>query len=72
MEWVRPIESTIVKEEAEALAGEDGRVKDFGNDVVAAIRWGIGETKERGGVLVGTGSLYLAGEIHRLRRDDLI
>jgi len=68
MEWVKPIDAAKIRYVANRLTGED--VKTFGKDVKEAIKWAVKQTKERRGMLVGTGSLYLVGEIHRLLRDD--
>jgi folylpolyglutamate synthase len=72
MEWVKTVDTEMLLEEVLKVAGlTKGRVKGFGTDLKRAIRWGVQTTKERGGILVGAGSLYLVGEIHRLRRDDV-
>ena len=68
MEWVKPIDAAKIRYVANRLTGED--VKTFGKDVKEGIKWAVKQTKEQRGMLVGTGSLYLVGEIHRLLRDD--
>jgi folylpolyglutamate synthase len=70
MSWVKPIEAKEIARYATEMSGNAERVMNFGQDIRAAINWAVTETKERRGMLVGTGSLYLVGEIHRLKRDD--
>ena len=71
MEWVEPADVGITAQYARTLTQRSERVMIFGSDIAGAIRWTVKETKERRGMLVGTGSLYLVGDIHRLRRHDL-
>jgi folylpolyglutamate synthase len=70
MSWVKPVEAKEIARYAIEMSGKAERVMNFGRDIRAAIKWAVAETKERRGMLVGTGSLYLVGEVHRLRRDD--
>lgn len=70
MDWVEPADEEDIAQQARILTGKPEGVKKFGHNLPEAIRWAITETKERRGMLVGTGSLYLVGDIHRLRRDD--
>ena len=68
MPWVRPVDSREVAREVRLWSQNPLGVIDFGRDLVGAIRWGVQETKTKGGMLAATGSLYLVGGIHRLRR----
>ena len=70
MGWVRPVDAKDIATYAEKMTGSSERVVSFNGDLRAAIKWAVKETKQRRGMLVGTGSLYLVGEVHRLRRDD--
>jgi len=70
MGWVEAVDDRMIADVAKELMARVDRVPLFGRNLGAAIRWAIKETKERKGMLVGTGSLYLVGDIHRLRRDD--
>jgi dihydrofolate synthase len=70
MGWVKPVDAKDIATYAEKMTGSSERVMNFKGDVRAAIKWAVKETKQRRGILVGTGSLYLVGEVHRLRRDD--
>jgi folylpolyglutamate synthase len=70
MEWVKPIDAEQIKRVAEILTGHPENINAFGPDVKEGIKWAVKQTKEQQGMLVGTGSLYLVGEIHRLLRDD--
>jgi folylpolyglutamate synthase len=70
MDWIAPADEEDIAEHAATLTGRQGMVVKFGRNIPEAIRWAIKETKERRGMLVGTGSLYLVGDIHRLRRDN--
>ena len=70
MEWVKPVDGEQIKRIGEILTGRPRKVEAFGKDIKKAIKWAVKKTKEERGMLIGTGSLYLVGEIHRLRRDD--
>jgi len=70
MQWVKPIDAEQIKRIGDILTTRHDKVKGFGKDVKGAIKWAVKQTKEEKGMLVGTGSLYLVGEIHRLIRDD--
>jgi len=67
MDWVEPVSSEDI---FSALQGKVEIPKYFKTDIRAAIRWAVSEVKKRNGMLVATGSLYLIGEIHKLRRED--
>ena len=69
MEWVKPVESMDVLNVATELTGKKDDVA-FGRSLPAAIRWAVTQTVEQKGILVGTGSLYLVGDVHRLRSKD--
>lgn len=79
MEWVKPVPADSVVTEARFLtkdylaedmaAVEQERITSFGRDLEGALRWCVREAKEREGVFVATGSLYLVSDIYRLKRD---
>jgi dihydrofolate synthase len=79
MEWVKPVSSDLVATEARFLTKdylaedmalvEKERITSFGRDLEGALRWCVREAKEREGVFVATGSLYLVSDIYRLKRD---
>jgi folylpolyglutamate synthase/dihydrofolate synthase len=68
MEWVTPVSASLVARDAKVLVGRDGVVAEIVS-LDQAIKWGISKAKESGGMLVCTGSLYLVGEVYRLRRE---
>ena len=68
MPWVRPVDGDEIAKQANVWSQNPEGVVNFGTDLVGAIRWGVRERKANNGILVGTGSLYLVGDIHRLRR----
>jgi dihydrofolate synthase len=68
MPWVRPVDGNEVATQAKVWSRNIQGVVNFGTDIVAAIRWGVQQTKAKNGMLAGTGSLYLVSDIHRLRR----
>ena len=70
MPWVRPVDGEEVAREGNVWCQNPAGVKNFGKDLVGAIRWGVQETKARKGMMAATGSLYLVGDIHRLRRQN--
>ena len=70
MPWVRPVDAEEVAEHANVWCQNPGGVMNFGRDIVSAIRWGIQERRTRRGMLAATGSLYLVGDVHRLRRES--
>ena len=69
MEWVKPVKSMDVLNVATELTGKKDDIA-FGRSLPAAIRWAVTQTVEQKGILVGTGSLYLVGDVHRLRSED--
>ena len=70
MGFVRHVNAEDLAEEAKLRTGSPQNVMNFGKDLRGVIRWAVAETKGRKGMLVATGSLYLVGDIHRLRRFD--
>jgi folylpolyglutamate synthase len=68
MPWVHPVDGDEIAKQANLWSQNPEGVVNFGTDLVGAIRWGVRERKAHNGILVGTGSLYLVGDIHRLRR----
>ena len=68
MEWVRPVAAEEIANHSRVLIGDKGKVEIFGSNVSEAINWAALEARENRGMLVGTGSLYLVGHIHRILR----
>lgn len=68
MAWVERVPAKELAEQARALVGDNGEVETFGKNVREAIDWAAGKARDGKGILVGTGSLYLVGHIHRILR----
>jgi folylpolyglutamate synthase len=68
MDWVEPVSSQDIFSSLQSSNVENR--KQYKTDIRGAIRWAVSEVKRRNGMLVATGSLYLVGEIHKIRRED--
>ncbi|KAF7188934.1 putative dihydrofolate synthetase [Pseudocercospora fuligena] len=70
MPWVEPQKSTEVIHIAESLAPELDFCHAYGKDITSAIRDACRRAEQQpGSSIVICGSLYLAGEVHKLVRD---
>ncbi|RPB07048.1 FolC bifunctional protein [Morchella conica CCBAS932] len=63
MPWVSPVDPQEIVNEAVYALGSGESVTNFGHDISAALK-----TACNGGNVVVAGSLYLAGEVHKLTR----
>ncbi|BFZ64475.1 folylpolyglutamate synthase [Saitoella coloradoensis] len=71
MPWVKPVPTEEIMEIARGVlkSGEEKEdVRGFGTDVGAALKWAT-EGNEEGTVVV-CGSLYLVGEVKKLKREE--
>lgn len=66
MPWVSPTDPHEIVNEALAILGSGADVSSSRNDVAAALRTACAS----GGNVVVAGSLYLAGEVHRVTRSN--
>ncbi|GIZ44258.1 hypothetical protein CKM354_000746200 [Cercospora kikuchii] len=68
MPWVTPKEGSAIAEAAQSIT-RDIEAKDFGTDVKAALIAACQLADQIRGHVVICGSLYLAGDVHRLLRE---
>ncbi|EME38606.1 hypothetical protein DOTSEDRAFT_75950 [Dothistroma septosporum NZE10] len=69
MPWVKPMPGAQIVAAAKEVSPELQHVEDCGANIHAALQSAI--TAAGDGMLVAAGSLYLVGDVHRLKRDVL-